>query len=225
MAHEGYTLGVSEYEELKNMADGSPRRAQADDDLTRQQKNAYVEEGQRTIEVLAGQPHVQLTVTSKKDGPVYIRFLDSNMRAFGTDVDEEDAWRGADVVGLDSQGRLALNNQVVLTKALALAFDQYEIVTPGQATQNSYLAGVPSAMDTDGNYIKDYNQGAFRFFNPCPEVGHHFYVQVYEATGKYLRTTEKVVCVDSPRPGPTGLQVTLDSQEVGEGELTLSATP
>ena len=220
VAHEGYTLGVSNIEELKPLDNGSPRRAKTDADLTRQEKNAYVEEGQRTIEVLAGQPNVQLTVTSKKDGPVYIRFLDSNMRAFGTDVDEEDAWRGADVVGLDSQGRLALNNQVVLTKALALAFDQYEIVTPGPATQNSYLVGVPSAMDTDGNYIKDYNQGAFRFFNPCPEVGHHFYVQVYEATGKYLRTTEKVVCVDSPRPGPTGLEFTVDSQEVGEGELT-----
>ena len=188
--HEGYTLGKSEYEELKNMADGSPRRAKTGADLTRQEKNAYVEEGQRTIEVLAGQPHVQLTVTSKLAGPVYIRFLDSNMRAFGTDVDEEAAWRGADVVGLDSQGRLALNNQVALTKALALAFDQYQIVTPGQATRNSYLAGVPSAMQ-DGGVRQGLQSGRLPLLQPLPRVGHHFYVQVYEATGKYLRTTEK----------------------------------
>ena len=222
--HDLYTLGVSDREMLKDMADGSPRRAMEDPDMTREKNNAYVEEGQRTVEVLAGQPNVQLTVTSRMAGPAYIRFLDSDMMPFGTDVDEEPAWRGADVVGLDSQGRLALNNQVALSKATALAYDQYNIVTPGvvpgQRAGNSYLVGAASQKDANGDYIKDYNQGAFRFFNPCPEVGHHFYVEVYEASGKYLQTTEKIVCVPSPRPGPTGLEFTIDSQEVGEGELT-----
>ena len=212
--HADYTLGVSSMETLRNMDDGSPRRVKTDAGLTRQEKNAYVEEGQRTIEVLAGQPHVQLTVTSMEPSPAYIRFLDKYMQPFGTDVDEEPMWRGADVVGLDSQGRLTLNNEVELSAAKALAYDQYSIKTPdiieGQPVGNSYLVGAPGT----------YNQGAFRVFNPCPEVGHHFYVQVYESTGKYLETTEKILCVPSPRPGPTGLQVTLDSQEVGEGELT-----
>ena len=216
VVHELYTLGVSDKEMLKNLYNGSPRRAKEDPDnlLTRQEKNAYVEEGQRTVEVLTGQPNVQLTVTSMKSGPVYIRFLDSDMKPFGTDVDEESMWRGADVVGLDSQGRLELNNQEMeLSKALALAYDQYNIVTPGaipgQRADNSYLSG------KDGTY----NQGAFRFMNPCPSVGHHFYVEVYEPTGKYLRTTEKIDCVRSPKPGPTGLEFTIDSQEPGEGVL------
>ena len=216
VVHEMYTLGVSDKEMLKNLDNGSPRRAREDPDnlLTRQEKNAYVEEGQRTVEVLTGQPNVQLTVTSMKSGPVYIRFLDSDMQPFGTDVDEESMWRGADVVGLDSQGRLELNNQKMeLSKALALAYDQYNIVTPGaipgQRADNSYLSG------KDGTY----NQGAFRFMNPCPSVGHHFYVEVYEPTGKYLRTTEKIDCVRSPKPGPTGLEFTIDSQEPGEGVL------
>ena len=216
VVHELYTLGVSDKEMLKNLDNGSPRRAKEDPDnlLTRQEKNAYVEEGQRTVEVLTGQPNVQLTVTSMKSGPVYIRFLDSDMQPFGTDVDEESMWRGADVVGLDSQGRLELNNQEMeLSKALALAYDQYNIVTPGaipgQRADNSYLSG------KDGTY----NQGAFRFMNPCPSVGHHFYVEVYEPTGKYLRTTEKIDCVRSPKPGPTGLEFTIDSQEPGEGVL------
>ena len=224
--HTAYTLGVSSEETLEDMANGSPRRVKTGANMTRQEKNADVEAGQRTIEVLAGQPNVQLTVTSKMAGPVYIRFLDSQNppQPFGTDVDEEPMWRGADVVGLDSQGRLALNNRVALSAAKALAYDQYSIKTPdiieGQAIMNSKLVGVASAMDADGNYVKDYYQGTFRFFNPCPSVGHHFYVQVYESTGKDLETTEKVMCVDSPRPGPTGLEFTVDSQEAGRGELT-----
>ena len=89
--HAIYTLGVSYMETLRNLADGSPRRVKDDPDnkLTRQERNAYVEVGQRTVEVLAGQPNVQLTVTSKMEGPTYIRFLDSDMQPFGTDVDEE----------------------------------------------------------------------------------------------------------------------------------------
>ena len=59
----------------------------------------------------------------------------------------------------------------------------------------------------------------FRFFDPCPAVGHHFYVEVYESEGKYLQTTEKVLCVVSPRPGPAGLVFAIDSQKPGEGVL------
>ena len=208
--HADYTLGVSDVETLASLPGGLPRRAKADDNLTRQERNAYVEEGQRTVEVLAGASDLQLTVTSMESGPAYIRFLDSDMRPFGTDVDEEPMWRGADVVGLDSQGRLDLNLKPKLSAAEALAYDQYVITTPGDPTRNSYLTGRAG----------DYYQGMFRFFNPCPMVGHHFYVQVYEATGKYLQTTEKVVCVASPRPGPTGLEFKIDSQVPGEGVLT-----
>ncbi len=214
--HAAYTLGVSNMETLRDMPDGSARRVKDDPDnkLTRQEKNAYVEEGQRTIEVLAGQPNVQLTVTSMEASPAYIRFLDKYKQPFGTDVDEEPMWRGADVVGLDSQGRLALNKVMELSAAKALAFDQYSIKTPditeGQPVGNSYLVGAPGT----------YNQGAFRFFNPCPEVGHYFYVQVYESTGKYLETTEKILCVPSPKPGPAGLVFEIDSQKPGEGRLT-----
>ena len=208
--HDMYTLGVSEREMLASLPGGAPRRAKEDDNLTRHERNADVEEGQRTIEVLAGQPHVQLTVTSRVEGPAYIRFLDSNMQPFGTDVDEEAAERGADVVGLDSQGRLELNLMPELSAAKALAYDQYVITTPGDPTLNSYLTGLAD----------DYYQGMFRFFDPCPAVGHHFYVEVYESEGKYLQTTEKVVCVPSPKPGPAGLVFEIDSQKPGEGVLS-----
>ena len=78
------------------------------------------EEGQGTIEVLVGALNVQITVTSEDAGPVYIRFLDSDMEPFGTDVDEEPMHRGADVVGLDSQGKLLLNRMGPLSAAQAL---------------------------------------------------------------------------------------------------------
>ena len=209
--HSQYTLGVSNVENLDNLANGAPRRAA--ETGTRQARNAAVEEGQRTVEVLVGAPHVQLTVTSMESGPAYIRFLDSNMNPFGTDVDEEPMWRGADVVGLDSQGRLDLNMEVELTEAMALAYDQYEIVTPGivpgQRPANSYLMGNDGA----------YNQGTFRFFNPCPAVDHHFYVEVYEKDGKYLQTTEKVVCINPPGIVPSELSVTTFSDRPGEARL------
>ena len=162
---------------------------------------------------MAGAAFVQLTVTATMERPAYIRFLDSDMEAFGTDVDEDPKWEGADVVGLDSQGRLALNLMPELTMAKALAYDQYQVVVPGLETGNAYLEGIASSDDVS------YHQGAFRFFNPCPEVGHHFYVEVYESKGKYLKTTEKVMCVSSPRPGPTGLVFEIDSQIAGAGVL------
>ena len=168
--------------------------------------------GQRTVEVLVTASDVQLTVTSNEEGPAYIRFLDSDMQPFGTDVDEEIEYRGADVVGLDSQGRLEMTEKTVnLSAAKALAYDQYSYTVPGVVTENAYLDGLAG----------DYYQGTFRFFDPCPGnvQGDHFYVQVYEKSGKYLKTTEKVLCVLSPRPGPAGLVFEIDSQKPGEGVL------
>ena len=195
---ESYQLAISEMEKLGLLPGSAPRRTKV-----------QAEEGQHTIEVQVGTSDVQLTVTSRLEGPAYIRFLDSDMQPFGTDVDEEPMWRGADVVGLDSQGRLDLNLTPDLSKAKALTYDQYRVVIPGLATGNAYLDGVA------GNYY----QGAFRFFNPCPSEDHHFYVEVYESEGKYLKTMEKVLCVVSPRPGPAGLVFAIDSQKPGEGVL------
>ena len=195
---ESYQLAISEMENLGLLPGNAPRRTKV-----------QAEEGQHTIEVQVGMSDVQLTVTSMLKSPAYIRFLDSDMQPFGTDVDEEPMWRGADVVGLDSQGRLDLNLTPVLSKAKALAYDQYRVVIPGLATGNAYLDGVAGS----------YYQGAFRFFNPCPSEDHHFYVEVYESEGKYLKTTEKVLCVVSPRPGPAGLVFEIDSQKPEEGVL------
>ena len=99
------------------------------------------------------------------------------MQPFGTDVDEEPMWRGADVVGLDSQGRLELN----LTSRSCPRRKPWPMTSttwsprraiPGQRADNSYLTA---------SLAGTYYQGAFRFFNPCPAVGHHFYVEVYES--------------------------------------------
>ncbi len=199
---DDYQLAISEKEMLTLKAGEDPDR------LTK----AEAEAGQHTIEVMVGAEYVQLTVTSTMEGPAYIRFLRSNMMPFSTDVDEGEMWRGASVVGLD-EGRLALNMMPNLTKAQALAYDQYRVIIPGAADGYAYLYGLAG----------DYHQGTFRFFNPCPsELGedHHFYVEVYESEGKYLKTREMIDCATSPRPGPTGLEFTIDSQEVGEGELT-----
>ena len=188
-----YQLGISEVENLT--------------------RRVNPEDGQNTIEVLVGTPHVQLTVTSAEEGPAYIRFLDSNMAAFGTDVDEEPEHAGADVVGLDSQGRLEMNVTTSLSAAKALAYDQYDVVVPGDSTVNAYLRGNAG----------DYYQGKLRFFNPCPSElgeGHHFYVEVYEKWGKYLKTTEKVVCIVPPGVVPTELAVTTFSDVPGRVRLS-----
>lgn len=191
-----YQLGISDVERLTQRNDP--------------------EMGQDTVEVLIGSPNVQLTVTAGEEGPAYIRFLDSDMQPFGTDVDEEPMYRGADVVGLDSQGRLVMNRTATLSAAKALAYDQYEAVVPGDPTINAYLNGKADA----------YYQGSFRFFDPCPAsagAGHSFYVQVYEKTGKYLKTTEKVVCIAPPRIVPSALAVTTYSDHPGEARLTWSS--
>ena len=200
---DDYQLAISDKEMLTLKAGEDPNRL----------AKAEAEAGQRTVEVQVGVDNVQLTVTSTMEGPAYIRFLDSDMQPFGdSDMDQDPRWAGADVVGLDSQGHLALNLMPNLTKAEALAYDQYRVVIPGAADGYAYLDGLAG----------DYHQGTFRFFNPCPrELGedHHFYVEVYESDGKYLKTTEKVMCVLSPRPGPAGLTFKIDSQKAGEGVL------
>lgn len=193
------------------------------DDVEYLTRRNQPEMGQDTVEVLVGTPHVQLTVTATEMGPAYIRFLDSDMQPFGTDVDEHPDYVGADVVGLDSQGKLMLNVPVDLSAALALAFDHYQVVTPFAVEPVIDNVLMREAHDSELRGIAgSYHQGTFRFFNPCPAeagVGHHFYVEVYEKSGKYLRTTEKVTCVPSPRPGPTGLSFEIDSQKPGEGTL------
>ena len=190
------------------------------DDVEYLTRRDQPELGQNTIEVLAGAPHVQLTVTATEEGPAYIRFLDSDMMPFGTDVDEHPDYVGADVVGLDSQGKLLLNVPVDLSAALALAFDHYQVVTPFAIAPVIDNVLMREAHDSELRGLAgSYHQGTFRFFNPCPTVGHTFYVEVYEKSGKYLRTTEQILCVPSPRPGPTGLSFEVDSQKPGEGTL------
>ena len=168
--------------------------------------------GQRTVEVLVTASDVQLTVTSNEEGPAYIRFLDSNMQPFGTDVDEEIEYRGADVVGLDSQGRLEMTEKTVnLSAAKALAYDQYSYTVPGVVTENAYLDGLAG----------DYYQGTFRFFDPCPGnvQGDHFYVEVYEKSGKYWQTTEKITCIYPPGVSPSKLSVTTYTDREGDATL------
>ena len=185
------------------------------DDRENLTQRANPEMGQRTVEVLVTASDVQLTVTSNEEGPAYIRFLDSDMQPFGTDVDEEIEYRGADVVGLDSQGRLEMTeNTVNLSAAKALAYDQYSYTVPGAVTENAYLDGLEG----------DYYQGTFRFFDPCPGnvQGHHFYVEVYEKTGKYLQTREMITCIQPPGVNPSKLSVTTYADR--EGDATLSWT-
>ena len=152
------------------------------------------------------------------------------MQAFGTDVDEEESERGADVVGLDSQGRLTMT-RTSLSAAEALVYDQFNVVVPHDSipgdqgpsdahdADDSELRGISSEslLQEDGDY---YYQGTFRFFNPCPSeagLGHHFYVEVYEKDGKYRRAVEKVMCEGPLRPGPTGLRFEVDSDVFGQG--------
>ena len=174
-------------------------------------QRANPEMGQDTVEVLVTASDVQLTVTSNEEGPAYIRFLDSNMQPFGTDVDEEIEYRGADVVGLDSQGRLEMTEMVNLSAEKALAYDQYSYTVPGVVTDNAYLDGLEGA----------YYQGTFRFFDPCPGnvVGNHFYVEVYEKTGKYRMTTEKIICIQPPGVNPSKLSVTTYTDREGDATL------
>ena len=155
--------------------------------------------GQDTVQVLNGISSVQLTVTSCQEGPVYIRFLDSNGDVFGTDVDEcetcPDA-AGADVVGLDSQGRLELNLMKDYTAAEALMYDQYTLISinPDTANPMERLVGKPG----------QYYQGKFRFYAPCE--WEPFQVQVHEPSGKVLQELQNGMHQpdDLLRPGRTG---------------------
>ena len=139
------------------------------------------EMGQDTIQILEGSADVQITVTSCEAGPVYIRFLDSDGDVFGTDIDECETCEGAsgaDVVGLDSQQKLELNlGPTDMDAAMALMYDQYNVVTPGSGA-DKYLVGKPGM----------YHQGTFRFIAPCD--WEPFEVEVYEKDGKVLQELE-----------------------------------
>ena len=177
------------------------------------------EMGQNTVQVLNGMSSVQLTVTSCQEGPVYIRFLDSNGDVFGTDVDEcetcPDA-AGADVVGLDSQGRLELNLKKDYTAAEALMYDQYTLISinPDTANPMERLVGKPG----------QYYQGKFRFYAPC-EWG-PFNVQVHEPSGKVLQElqngmmSDEVTCVPPLQAGANELQVAFDTGDTATGKVT-----
>ena len=177
------------------------------------------EMGQDTIEILEGSADVQITVTSCEAGPVYIRFLDSDMEVFGTDVDECETCEGAagaDVVGLDSQQKLELNLAKDLSDytdsanaAKALMYDQYNVVTPGDGS-DMYLVGEPGM----------YYQGKFRFIAPCDQGD--FYVEVYEKQGKVLQELqngmmrELVTCVPPEEVEAQPISVTQGSRDSGE---------
>ena len=169
--------------------------------------------GQDTVQVLNGTASVQLTVTSCQEGPVYIRFLDSNGDVFGTDVDECESCpeaAGADVVGLDSQGRLELNLMSNYTSAEALMYDQYTLININPDTANPMERLVGKAGQ--------YYQGTFRFYAPC-EWG-PFNVQVHEPSGKVLQelqngmTSDQVTCVPGLQALANELQVSFDTADV-----------
>ena len=153
------------------------------DDIEPHERPAHAtnpEMGQDTIQILEGTADVQITVTSCEEGPVYIRFLDSDGDVFGTDIDECETCEsasGADVVGLDSQQKLELNLSSDMDAAMALMYDQYNVITPG-AGGDKYLVG-KSGM---------YYRGTFRFIAPCD--WEPFQVEVYEKNGKVLQELE-----------------------------------
>ena len=162
------------------------------------------EMGQDTIQILEGSADVQITVTSCEAGPVYIRFLDSDGDVFGTDIDECETCEGAsgaDVVGLDSQQKLELNlGPTDMDAAMALMYDQYNVVTPGSGA-DKYLVGKPGM----------YHQGTFRFIAPCD--WEPFEVEVYEKNGKVLQElqngmmSETVTCVPSEQAEAQPIEV------------------
>ena len=174
------------------------------------------EMGQDTIQILEGSADVQITVTSCEAGPVYIRFLDSDGDVFGTDIDECETCEGAsgaDVVGLDSQQKLELNlGPTDMDAAMALMYDQYNVVTPGSGA-DKYLVGKPGM----------YHQGTFRFIAPCD--WEPFGVEVYEKDGKVLQELENgmssqtISCVPPLQPGANELQVIFDTGETATANV------
>ena len=176
------------------------------------------EMGQDTIQILEGSADVQITVTACEPGPVYIRFLDSNGDVFGTDVDECETCEGAsgaDVVGLDSQQKLELNLSKEMGAAMALMYDQYNVVTPGDGS-DMYLAG---KLADDGSPLM-YYQGKFRFMAPCD--WEPFQIEVYEKNGKVQQQLqngmmrELVTCVPPEEVEAQPISVTQGSRDSGE---------
>lgn len=192
-------------------------------DPTSEHLNAEV--GQNTVQVLNGSASVRLTVTSCQEGPAYIRFIDRFGNVFGTDVDECETCpsaAGADVVGLDSQGKLELNKMSNYTAAEALMYDQYNVVTVTRgAAITEYLSGKAG----------QYYQGSFRFMAPC--AWGPFQVQVYDPMYKnvqYLEngmTSETVSCIPAAIADPTEFSVTVHTANAvvdASGNVTGSAT-
>ena len=188
------------------------------------------EQGRYTIQALVNEPHLQLTVTACEEGPVYLRFLDSNMESFGADIDEVEANAGADIVGLDSQGKLELN-----IGGDSGAGPNYGPVAPAQrnaawahwydhftVTRTTNAAG--QVIETLAGTPGIYYQGKFRFFTPCPTADHQFTVQVYEKEGKHLRTQETISCGVDPLQ-PSALSVTTDSDVAGQAVLRWRPVP
>ena len=182
------------------------------------------EVGQNTVQVLNGTASVQLTVTSCKAGPVYIRFLDSSGDVFGTDVDECESCpeaAGADVVGLDSQGRLELNlGPITMDPAMAQMYDQYTLININPETANP--------MERLEGKAGQYWQGKFRFYAPC-EWG-PFNVQVHEPSGKVLQElqngmmSDQVTCVPPLQALANELQVSFDTADVTDNIGTAVVT-
>ena len=172
-------------------------------------RNRRAEVGQDTTEVLYSNVDVQITVTSCEAGPVYIRFVDSDGDVFGTDVDECETCSsaaGADVVGLDSQGKLELNiTDVEMTAAQALMYDQYDLV-------ETALNATDWVQYLEGN-AGTYQQGKFLFKDACSAVGDHFYVEVYEKYEKDIQQLEngmyreKITCVAPERAEAQPIEV------------------
>ena len=121
--HADYTLGVSDMETLEDMPDGSPRRVKDDPDneLTRQEKNAYVEEGQRTIQVLAGQPTCSLPSLPWSQARPTSGSWTSTCSPSAPTWTKSPCGGAPTWLAWTARGRLALNNEVELSAAKALA--------------------------------------------------------------------------------------------------------
>ena len=179
--------------------------------------------GRFTIEALVNDPYLQLTVTAREEGPVYLRFLDSNMEPFGSDIDEVEEVAGADIVGLDSQGKLELNlggdtgpgpnygpTADPGSADWAHWYDHFTVIetTNDEGEVEQTLVGLPGT----------YYQGKFRIFTPCPTVDHVFYVQVYDKDEKNLQTQERISCGVDPLQ-PSNLSVTTYNDLPGVADL------
>jgi hypothetical protein len=128
---------------------------------------------------------------------------------------------GADVVGLDSQGRLELNLMKTMDAASALAYDQYTLININPEGVNPMERLVGKA----GNYYA----GSFRLYDPC-DWG-PFQVEVHEPDGKKRVTlqngmmSETVSCVPPAIADPTEFSVTVHTGIHGLATVRWAAIP